>query len=181
MEACPHGLPRQSCARCRRKQKSCAHAKRKTRCRLCGGGSLCVHARRRDSCRPCLEASRNGSNKMLWLNRLNLMLEGREDTGGRVAFDRSTQQGSEALGGECDSFDWKETLGQCMVLPVVPSSRLTEDGSSAKRALIAFPMSSAHDPFNSSALMMQTGGRRLPTHGVRNSDGMAFRIVTSRN
>lgn len=33
---------------------SCEHKTRKTRCRLCGGGSICIHNNVRDSCKKCL-------------------------------------------------------------------------------------------------------------------------------
>ena len=33
---------------------SCEHKTRKTRCRLCGGGSICCHNNVRDSCKKCL-------------------------------------------------------------------------------------------------------------------------------
>ena len=33
---------------------SCEHKTRKTRCRLCGGGSICCHNNVRDSCKKCI-------------------------------------------------------------------------------------------------------------------------------
>jgi hypothetical protein len=34
--------------------QSCEHKTRKTRCKICGGGSVCSHGKRRDRCRICL-------------------------------------------------------------------------------------------------------------------------------
>src|SRR3954464_941902 len=54
-----NGVRLLTCPRClelRRKEESCAHGNRKSRCVTCGGGELCDHQRRKERCVDCYGA-----------------------------------------------------------------------------------------------------------------------------
>ena len=47
---CEHGVKKRSqCKVC----SACAHGRRRTRCKECGGASICEHGRRRSQCKEC--------------------------------------------------------------------------------------------------------------------------------
>lgn len=140
MEDCSPALPRTSESFRRRKQKVCAHQKRKTRCRICGGGSICPHGRRKDSCRTCIEGAR-GISKQALLASQQQPTEGGE--GGHVIQDEiSTHPGRGVTCSEEDGTDWSDVLSGCMVISVVSSSRLTEEDAYGKLVPVAHPIES---------------------------------------
>lgn len=49
-KVCRHGLTVKKCGVCR---NICKHSKQKTRCTICGGGSICIHRRERYYCKEC--------------------------------------------------------------------------------------------------------------------------------
>ena len=47
---CEHGVKQRSrCKVC----SACPHARRRTQCKECGGGSICEHGRQRSKCKEC--------------------------------------------------------------------------------------------------------------------------------
>ena len=55
---CAHGRRRSSCKECGG-ASICAHGRERSRCKDSGGSSICAHGRRRSSCKECGGASKN--------------------------------------------------------------------------------------------------------------------------
>jgi hypothetical protein len=49
---CAHGKRRSSCKECGG-ASICVHGRRRSRCKECGGASICVHGRHRSGCKEC--------------------------------------------------------------------------------------------------------------------------------